>query len=215
MRRYAAPAFSDREMLTCTTHVKGLFAAGDVVSAATSGTGTSSAGSTVQGARAGIEAAEYVKKVNELHASKAEVTESTDGIFLPRIREEGYSPAYVTQVLQHIMSPYYVLYVKKEDRLKAALTNIEFLRDHFAPKLMANDSHELRLAHETKNMLLNAEMMLRASLFRAESRGTHKREDFPNQDDKDWLEWVIIAKNGDNMKLTKRPIPDAWKPQNA
>ena len=35
---------------------------------------------------------------------------------------------------------------------------------------------------------------------------------FPNQDDKDWPAWVIIAKNGDNMKLTKRPIPDAWKP---
>ena len=77
---------------------------------------------------------------------------------------------------------------------------------------MAHDTHELRLAHETKNMLLNAEMMLRASLFRTESRATHKREDFPNQDDKNWLAWVIVSRDGDNMKLTKRDIPEEWKP---
>ena len=105
-----------------------------------------------------------------------------------------------------------LIHLKKEDRLNAALTNIEFLRDHFALNLMAKDTHELRLAHETKNMLLNAEMMLRASLFRTESRGSHKREDFPNQDDKNWLAWVIISRDGDNMKLTKRDIPEEWKP---
>ncbi len=102
--------------------------------------------------------------------------------------------------------------MKKEDRLNAALTNIEFLRDHFTQDLLANDTHELRLAHETGNMLLNAEMMLRASLFRTESRGSHKREDFPDQDDKNWLAWVILSREGGSMKIEKRPIPDAWKP---
>ena len=80
---------------------------------------------------------------------------------------------------------------------------------------MAQDTHDLRLTHEVKNMLLNAEMMLRVSLFRTESRGSHKREDFPNQDDTNWLAWVIISRDGDNMKLTKRLIPDEWKPENA
>ena len=175
--------------------------------------GASFPGSTVQGARAGIEASEYVRKTGEIHASKAEISEATERVFFPRAREKGYSPAWVTQVLQNIMAPYYVLYVKKEDRLNAALTNIKFLRDHFAPNLLAQDTHELRLAHETKNMLLNAEMMLRASLFRKESRGTHKREDFPDQDDKNWLAWVIVSRDGNNMKLAKRNIPEEWKPQ--
>ncbi len=197
---------------TCTTGVEGLFAAGDSVYAAIGMTGASSAGSTVQGARAGIEAAEYVGSVKKLQLSKAEIKKVTDRVFSPRSSEKGYSPAWVTQTLQSIMAPYYVLYIKKEDRLKAALTNIEFLRDHFAPKLLANDTHELRLAHETKNMLLNAEMMLRTSLFRTESRGTHYREDFPKEDDKNWLAWVIISKEGDSMKLTKRSIPEEWKP---
>ncbi len=110
------------------------------------------------------------------------------------------------------MVPYYVLSVKKQDRLEAALANIKFLRDHFCPKLLANDTHELRLAHETRNMILNAEMRLRASLFRTETRGAHYREDFPEKDDKNWLAWVIISKDGEGMKLSKRPVPDKWRP---
>jgi hypothetical protein len=61
-------------------------------------------------------------------------------------------------------------------------------------------------------MLLNAEMKLRASLFRTESRGAHYREEFPARDDKDWLAWVIITQDGDGMKLARRPVPDKWKP---
>lgn len=36
---------------------------------------------------------------------------------------------------------------------------------------------------QTNNMLLNAEMKLRALLFRTESRGTHYWEDNPARDD--------------------------------
>lgn len=45
-----------------------------------------------------------------------------------------------------------------------ALAYIEELRDHAAPMLRAANMHELRLAHETRNMILSAEMKLRASL---------------------------------------------------
>jgi len=159
-------------------------------------------------------AAEFAKKTKTLKATNAQIAAVKKSIFEPRSRDKGYSPAWVTQVLQGLMVPYYVLYVKKEDRLQAALTNIEFLRDHFLPKLMAKDTHDLRLAIETKNMIFNAETKLRAGLLRKESRGNHFREDYPDKDDKNWLAWIIISKDGDNMKLTKRSIPDAWKPQN-
>jgi len=48
---------------------------------------------------------------------------------------------------------------------------VEFLRDQFGHRLLANNIHELRLAHETNNMLLNAEMRLKA--------GTSYRERYP------------------------------------
>ena len=61
-------------------------------------------------------------------------------------------------------------------------------------------------------MIYNDETKLRAGLLRTESRGDHYREDFPEKDDKNWLAWVIISRDGDKMKLTKRDIPDEWKP---
>jgi succinate dehydrogenase/fumarate reductase flavoprotein subunit len=96
--------------------------------------------------------------------------------------------------------------------LQAALTIVEFLRDHLVPKLIAKDNHELRLAHETKNMVLHAEMILRASLFRTESRGQHYREDYPRRDDPAWLVWVKLQEEEGRMKVSKEPIPRQWWP---
>ena len=124
----------------------------------------------------------------------------------------GFSPAWVTQVLQSIVIPYYVLYIKHEKRLRAALTQIEFLRDHIVPKLFARDPHELRRAHETKNMVLNAEMKIESSLFRTESRGNHYREDYPRRDDPNWLAWVIMKEENGRMRLRKESIPEEWWP---
>jgi len=197
------------------SNITGLFAAGDALcteGAAYHGFGSSASSSAVQGARTGVYAAEYAKKSNQMSVSAKDIKTIKKRIFEPRTRKQGYSPEWVTQVLQGMMVPYYVLYVKKQDRLEAALANLSFLRDHFAPNLIANDTHELRLAHEVRNMLLNAEMKLRASLFRTESRGAHYREDFPARDDKNWLAWVVISQDGDTMKLKKRQVPDKWKP---
>ncbi|WP_371156953.1 hypothetical protein [Jannaschia sp. 2305UL9-9] len=63
--------------------------------------------------------------------------------------------------------------------MKAPLAYIEELRDHHDPMLRAANTHELRLAWETRNMILSAEMKLRASLFRTESRCSHFRLDYP------------------------------------
>ena len=108
--------------------------------------------------------------------------------------------------------PYFVSRIKREDRLKATLSMVEFYRDHLVPKLTASDMHELHLAHETKNMILNAEMRLRASLFRTESRGGHYREDFPRRDDPNWLAWVILKEENGEMKAYKKDIPEEWWP---
>ncbi len=200
-----------------SSSIPGLFAAGDALftgGATYSCGGSSASGSAVQGARAGGYAAAYAKENRQQNISDSELAHSKERIFTPRTSEKGFSPIWVTQVLQGIMVPYYVLNIKKQGRLEAALSNVEFLKEHFAPNLLANDTHQLRLAHETKNMLLNSEMKLRAGLMRTESRGDHYREDYPDQDDKNWLAWIIITRDGDSMKLEKKPVPDAWKPKN-
>jgi succinate dehydrogenase/fumarate reductase flavoprotein subunit len=61
-------------------------------------------------------------------------------------------------------------------------------------------------------MALNAEMKLKASLFRTESRGDHFREDFPRRDDPTWLAWVKIKDEQGEMKLSKQAVPQEWWP---
>jgi succinate dehydrogenase/fumarate reductase flavoprotein subunit len=201
----------------CASNIPGLFAAGDALGSMLCGGmyslgGSATSGSAVQGAQAGKSAAAYVSNIEQPCLTEAEMERVKTEIVAPRKREKGYNPAWVTQVLQGLMIPYHVLYVKKEDRLKGILTQIEFLRDHFATKLIAKDAHGLRLAHETCNMILNAEMKLRASLLRTESRGNHYREDYPARDDENWLAWIKIKSDNGEMKLSKVEVPKEWGP---
>ncbi|MBW1913242.1 MAG: FAD-binding protein [Deltaproteobacteria bacterium] len=112
----------------------GLYAAGDSCSTMQSGAVYAIAGSAlmtaaVTGARAGTAAAEF-----SLHADMPAL--DNDGaerlkriIYTPFERKGGFSPRWVTQLLQNLMIPYYVMYIKHEKRLQATLTLVEFLRD--------------------------------------------------------------------------------------
>ncbi|MEP2533353.1 FAD-binding protein [Shimia sp.] len=199
----------------CASTVPGLYAAGDALGSYMAGgiytqIGSSLAGSAVQGAIAGEAAAEFAEKLAMPEISDARLSEIVDDILAPLKREAGYGPAWVTQTLQGIMIPNFVLYIKKENMMRAALAYIEELRDHHAPSLRAANMHELRLAHETRNMILSAEMKLRASLMRTESRGSHYRLDYPETDDVNWRAWINIHKADDGaMTLAKQPF-DAW-----
>ena len=136
--------------------------------------------------------------------------EVREEILAPLKRKAGYSPAWVTQTLQGIMIPNFILYIKKENLLKAALTYIEELRDHHLPMLRAADMHELRLAHETANMILTAEMKLKASIMRTESRCSHYRLDYPEMDNKNWRAWINIYKGADGKMQLEKQAFDSW-----
>ncbi len=143
----------------------------------------------------------------------AMVAQSTRALWEARERLEGYSPGWVMHALQNTVMPFFVSYVREERRLLAALTQVSYLRSHCAPRLIASDGHELRLVHELRHMLLDQEMRLRAALLRRESRGSHFREDFPCRDDVNWLCWIDISRGPDDeMMLSTRAVPDAWRP---
>ena len=67
--------------------------------------------------------------------------------------------------------------------------------------------HELVRLKETEAMLLAAQLILGASVYRTESRLGHFREDFPDRDDQDWLVWVDVAKDKVGPQFTRTPIP--------
>ena len=199
----------------CESTIPGLYAAGDALGSYMAGAiytqiGSSLAGSAVQGAIAAEAAAEYSKSVAMKDISKARIQEIQEQILAPLKREAGYSPAYVTHTLQGIMIPNFILYIKKENLLKAALAYIEELRDHHMPMLRAADLHELRLAHETANMIVSAEMKLKASIMRTESRCSHYRLDYPGLDDTNWRAWINIFKGSDGTMQFEKQQFGSW-----
>jgi len=199
----------------CESTIPGLYAAGDALGSYMAGAiytqvGSSLAGSAVQGTIAAEAAAEYCKGIEMPNISTARMKEVRNEILAPLKRVAGYSPAWVTQTLQGIMIPNFILYIKKENLLKAALTYIEELRDHHMPMLRAADMHELRLAHETANMILTAEMKLKASIMRTESRCSHYRLDYPDLDEKNWRAWINIFKGTDGRMQLEKQAFDAW-----
>jgi succinate dehydrogenase/fumarate reductase flavoprotein subunit len=196
----------------CESSIKGLYAAGDALGSYMSGgiytqIGSSLAGSSVQGAIAGEEAAKFSKKINLPDISDKTIADIKKEILAPLKRKTGYSPAWITQTLQGIMIPNFVLYIKKQNMLESALAYVKELQTHHIPMLKATSMHELRLAHETTNMVISAQMKLEASLMRKESRCSHYRLDYPNIDDENWRAWINIYQDADGkMTFEKQPF---------
>ena len=58
-------------------------------------------------------------------------------------------------------------------------------------------------------MLLASEMFFRACLERKESRGWFLREDFKERDDRNFLKWIFLQKQGDEMAVSFQDVPMA------
>ncbi len=203
-----------KDDLSCATQVDGLYAAGDCLGARPGYPtgGFACAFTAVTGAKAGTNAAIYAKDIPDTEIDEEVRKKYYDLIWEPLNRKGGFTPAWVNQVIINTLTPYWVLFYKSEDRLKAALNTIEFIRDNVVPKLWARDVHELRLAHEVRNIVLHSEMKLKASMMRKESRWTHYREDYPLRDDENWLCWITIKDVDGEMTFNKVPIPEKWRP---
>lgn len=207
----------------CRSNVPGLFAAGDALGTMQNGAlyllcGGSLGGCAVTGAIAGEAAAREALELGcNAPFEGSSISKETIYSVCSRIREpidraEGYSPRWVMQLIHNTMAPYFISYVKEEERLKGALSYIMFVKEHLLPALKADDAHELRLVYEARSMALISEIRLRSSLFRKESRGMHYREDYPFRDDKNWLAWTKIICRDGVMTPVKVDVPKEWRP---
>ncbi|MCL5960401.1 MAG: FAD-binding protein [Chloroflexi bacterium] len=183
------------------SNLKGLFAAGK---ARTTGiellTGWSFTTAMSGGFQAGDNAGKYALGVGDAGRTidSAQVANLRNELFEPLSRNTRETPDGVTRRLQEAIFPYDVLILKNEASLTSALQQIQRIRDEDRPGMAARDVHELIKLRETENMILNAELMLRASLIRKESRAGHFREDYPLRDDANWLKWIALKKDGED-----------------
>lgn len=181
----------------CMSNVQGLFAAGTAHSTGPGlFNGWSSAKCFWSGSTAGISSARYLQGVNSQKPDQDRVMELKARLYNREITPETgeKSLTEITRMLQRIMFSYDTSILKSEKSLKRAMRGIETIRSDELPKAKVPDLHEFIKFKETENMLLTAELFLKASQLREESRSDHKREDFPEADNKKWLKWIVFNK---------------------
>ncbi len=193
------------------SNIDGLYACGDAWASTLNGAGMGFGGlnlalCSVSGYRAGENAADWSRSVGIAPAPTRLVEEKAREARQPLKRVAGLQPDGLILKLQEILIPYEVLILRHGTRLERALEQVRLLKDE-AGRLSAQDPHELVKGLELKNMITVAEMILSCAISRTESRGLHYRDDYPARDDKGWLNWVVLSRKGDAMKLCTEPIP--------
>ena len=150
--------------------------------------------------------ARYSKETAHFVPDDREIVHLKEKIFAPLKRNHGYSASEAIRSIQEVVVPVKFSLRRNKGRLEEALSKVAVIQDKLL-ELHAEDPHGLAKCHEASCIALCAEIGIRAALARTESRGWHYREDYPRQDDQNWLKWVIVKKVQNDMVVTTEPIP--------
>jgi succinate dehydrogenase/fumarate reductase flavoprotein subunit len=209
------PAYESNKLGIDTTlsgesSLNGLFAAGMArVLGINPFTGWSIASCTWSGYVAGESAARYSKGTESKSPELSDLLEKKRRFFEPEQRPSGVDPDRLIRELQEILFPADILIIMSESRLKNALNRVMKLKDEKLPSLKATGVRTLIKSKEAQTMVLSAEMTLRGSLMRKETRESiFYREDHPTPDNTHWLKWIVVSKGGDEeMRISTDDIP--------
>jgi succinate dehydrogenase / fumarate reductase flavoprotein subunit/fumarate reductase flavoprotein subunit len=188
----------------CRCNLEGLFVAGEDsggVHGANRLGGNGVADSIVFGARAGDAMAEYVSRQALPAISDAQVAALCEQWLSPMTRETGEDSFALREQLEDVMWEK-VGVVSNGPDLESAVTSIADIKARAANCGGATKTGDViynskwNEALNTINLASIAELIARSALTRAESRGAHYRQDFPEQGPA-WLKNVVVRPAGD------------------
>jgi len=186
--------------------VCGLFAAGEACGGthgANRLSGNAFCECIVFGAFSGAAAAEYARG-REMPRTAGE--ESIAAILPPLVfHEEGPDIADLRREMKEINWQKNGI-IRTEESLFAGLDAIGKIRDILQGGKFRKPEHLIRY-HELLNMLNTSEAAIRSALVRKESRGSHFREDYPEEDNENWLGNVFARKTDAGIETWFEPIP--------
>lgn len=185
------------------TEIRNLFGAGDEVGGLP---WQASPGAFAQGWHAGGMAARRAADQREFLAVDAHKEKDRKRMCEEILeRKEGFHWREVETGVQNLMD-FYCGNIRSEGLL---LRGIERLEDAKSAPLKAENPHELGRCMDVKSIIDNAELVLRSSLERKESRPGplgFVRADYPEQDDENWLVFLAVRKRAENtFEFSKLP----------
>jgi succinate dehydrogenase/fumarate reductase flavoprotein subunit len=171
---------------SCSTSVPGLYAAGDgatrelICGGFTGGGSHNAAWAMSSGTWAGQGAADYARQFGTVARRQL----SSAGTVAFRNRpQRAFEPAALAKAVQDAVFPYELNYFRHACRLDGALARLDAAWLDVSKADAASEADVLR-AREGAAMLATARWMYRSALARQESRGMHRRDDFPGEDDR-------------------------------
>jgi succinate dehydrogenase / fumarate reductase flavoprotein subunit len=192
--------------------VPGLFAAGEVAGGMHGSNrlgGNSLTDLLVFGRRAGMGAAEYVKKNSANPVSDATIKAAAERIEAPFSRTGGENSYSLHAQLQEITHNL-VGIIRTRSEIEDAIAKIADIRSRSKNVTVTGGrtfNPGFHLAFDLDNMLLVAESTAKSALLREESRGGHTRDDFPAMSNK-WRQVNHIASfNGTEVTVKAQPLP--------
>jgi succinate dehydrogenase/fumarate reductase flavoprotein subunit len=194
------------------TVIEGLFAAGECTLGVFGSNRVFSAITEilVQGLDAGRNAGEYTKNAQVPEPNKQAFEPLEEKAAAPLLREEGLKPAQVRRRVQETahkkLGP-----IRNQKELESFIKFLVDIKKEELPSLTVTSKSRIYNkewidALELENMVHLLEVAARSALFRAESRGVHFREDFPNTDNDNWLQESIVKRIDRDMEVGKRPV---------
>ncbi|MDF1556580.1 MAG: FAD-binding protein [ANME-2 cluster archaeon] len=193
--------------------ISGLFAAGECACVSVHGAnrlgGNSMLETIVFGRRAGIKAAEYVKKtaLQPMPADALSLIEQEINLMINSKGEE--NAADIRAQLQSNMTLKCGIF-RDIDGLTKMQQLIIVLKERFNNIGLRDRgmtfNTELIEALELKNILEFSQIIVAGALAREESRGAHSRTDFPNRDDEHWMKHTLVYKGGQGPMLDYKPV---------
>ncbi|OLB49611.1 MAG: fumarate reductase/succinate dehydrogenase flavoprotein subunit [Gemmatimonadetes bacterium 13_2_20CM_2_65_7] len=195
--------------------VPGLYAAGEVgggMHGANRLGGNSLSDLLVFGRRAGFHAAEAGRRGSRSHIPDSEIDITMQEALAPFDRAEGENPFAVQSALQAVMQRHAGI-IRDRLGLETALAELDKLKVR-ALEAGVTGSREYNpgwhTAIDLRSLLVVSEASARAALERTESRGAHTRSDYPDSDERQAREQIVIRKEGARMTVqreTQPPIP--------
>ncbi len=189
--------------------VSGLFAAGEVgggMHGANRLGGNSLSDLLVFGRRAGQHAAS--KRGSPPAIPDAEIEQAMHDALEP-FEREGENPFAVQSALQAVMQKNAGI-IRDRHGLETALAELEKLNGR-ARQVGVTGSREYNpgwhTALDLRCLLVVSEATARAALERTESRGGHTRSDYPDSDERQAREQIVIKKEGDRMAVRREAQP--------
>ncbi len=203
------------------TVVPGLYAAGECACVSVHGANRLGTNSlldlVVFGRRAGQHIGDYVKQADapQLGAEAAEPARE----WMARLTEgtSEHHGGHISDEMQTVMMEKVGIYRNAAD-MQAAVEALQQLRQRYQAVRVQDTGKQFNTdlleLIELGNLLDLSLVTAASAANRAESRGAHSREDYPERDDDQWLKHTLAYLEGDAVRIDYKPVDTSiWEPK--